>query len=664
MPTTTPIDQVRLIDFTDAEPQTGMGFNSATLVFPGTALSFSPGSPDPAETGKVVTGHATIISSHEELMDQIGVSVAASGRYGLASASAKMNFSKSTGYNSSSTFVLAQASVVNPIVRGKDFQLTGPASALLNALNIDSFKTAFGDSFVRGIKSGGEFFAVFRLTSLRQETQQQLASTLTAEINGLLIGGASFSAAFTTAQQSENDRAEVEISFYQAAGSGITASITLDVQEILNRLKNFPTFARDNPFPFKAEIATYDTIPIAMPPPVEVEDFIFSMSQDERKKLDYIKRKNDVDFALQHTEYFDDLPSSTDLGADSELYQQLINAVMHHQVQLAKGQFPTPEVFDPAKVGLTEPVPRQFKRKPELTGGTWATKASMPTARQDVGLAAAANGQVYAIGGGTAQGGHLTTVEAYDPTANTWTAKTAMPTGRDGLAVAAANNGKIYAIGGIHVSGPDPIATVEEYDPATDSWTTKAPMPTARNGLAATAASNGKIYAVGGTTRQQVGISTVEEYDPTTDSWTTKASMPTGRAGLALAAARNGKIYAVGGFNHAALGTVEEYDPATNTWATKASMPTARLEFGISAASNGKIYAIGGTDAAFHRANFATVEEYDPDTDKWTTKTPMPTGRASLGVAAATNGKVYAVGGGTVTNFQETDLAMLEEYTP
>jgi hypothetical protein len=122
---------------------------------------------------------------------------------------ARVDFSKTTGFNSSSTFVLAEASVRNPIVRGKDIRLTDPASALLRALNIDGFKTAFGDSFVRGIKSGGEFFAVFRLTSLRQETQQQLASTLTAEINGFVSAGA-FSLAFNTAKQSENDRAEVE----------------------------------------------------------------------------------------------------------------------------------------------------------------------------------------------------------------------------------------------------------------------------------------------------------------------------------------------------------------------------------------------------------------------------------------------------------------------
>jgi hypothetical protein len=165
------VDQVRLMDFTDAEPQIGMGFNSATLVFPGTALTFTPGSPDPAESGQVVTAHAHLVSSHTELMDQIGASVAASGRYGFSSASAKANFSKQTGFNSTSTFVLAQALVLNPIVRGKDFNLRQPAKDLIAAHNTDGFKTAFGDSFVRGIKGGGEFFAVFRLTSMRKVTE-------------------------------------------------------------------------------------------------------------------------------------------------------------------------------------------------------------------------------------------------------------------------------------------------------------------------------------------------------------------------------------------------------------------------------------------------------------------------------------------------------------
>jgi hypothetical protein len=80
------------------------------------------------------------------------------------------------------------------------------------------------------------------LTSLKQETQQQLSATLAAEINGFAASG-SFNAAFSEAQQNENDRAEVEINFYQAAGSGASASVTLNVKDILTRLNNFTTAA-------------------------------------------------------------------------------------------------------------------------------------------------------------------------------------------------------------------------------------------------------------------------------------------------------------------------------------------------------------------------------------------------------------------------------------
>jgi hypothetical protein len=86
---------------------------------------------DPGESGQIVSGQAVIINSHEEVMDAIGVSIRVSGRYALSTASAKFDYSKSTGYNSTSTFVLAKASVVNPIERAVDFQLTDPAKALL-----------------------------------------------------------------------------------------------------------------------------------------------------------------------------------------------------------------------------------------------------------------------------------------------------------------------------------------------------------------------------------------------------------------------------------------------------------------------------------------------------------------------------------------------------
>jgi N-acetylneuraminic acid mutarotase len=121
--------------------------------------------------------------------------------------------------------------------------------------------------------------------------------------------------------------------------------------------------------------------------------------------------------------------------------------------------------------------------------------------------------------------------------------------------------------------------------------------------------------------------------------------MPTARAQLGVAVV-NGKIYAIGGGNNSATGgpnnlnVNEEYDPATNTWTTKKPMPTARHSFGIAVYQN-KIYCIGGS---INGPRLAVNEVYDPATDSWETKTSMPTARAGL-IANTVNGKIYLMGG-------------------
>src|SRR6266851_1474606 len=65
----------------------------------------------------------------------------------------------------------------------------------------------------------------------------------------------------------------------------------------------------------------------------------------------------------------------------------------------------------------------------------WTTKASMPTERGLLGVAAI-NGILYAVGG-LNRNGILATVEAYDPVTNTWTAKASMLDASRGVGVAA-----------------------------------------------------------------------------------------------------------------------------------------------------------------------------------------------------------------------------------
>jgi N-acetylneuraminic acid mutarotase len=154
----------------------------------------------------------------------------------------------------------------------------------------------------------------------------------------------------------------------------------------------------------------------------------------------------------------------------------------------------------------------------------------------------------------------------------------------------------------------------------------------------------------------------------TENSWTTMASMPTGRLGAGVAVV-NGKIYVIGGTGGGGyLNTNEEYDPDTNTWVAKKPMPTPRAGFAIAVYKN-KIYCIGGGPGNDWTVGFDEVtrmnEVYDPLTDTWETKTPMPTARQSL-CANVVGGKIYLIGGNKPVNLNDPSFVpnVNEVYDP
>jgi len=124
-------------------------------------------------------------------------------------------------------------------------------------------------------------------------------------------------------------------------------------------------------------------------------------------------------------------------------------------------------------------------------------------------------------------------------------------------------------------------------------------------------------------------------------TWTKKSDMPTPRWALSTSVV-NGKIYAIGGGDAQDMttATVEEYDPVTDKWKKKADMPTKRHHLSTSVV-NGKIYAIGGED---ENGIITAIEEYDPIADKWKKKADMPNSRFYFS-SSVVNGKIYIIGG-------------------
>jgi hypothetical protein len=148
--------------------------------------------------------------------------------------------------------------------------------------------------------------------------------------------------------------------------------------------------------------------------------------------------------------------------------------------------------------------------------------------------------------------------------------------------------------------------------------------------------------------------------DATENTWMSKAPMKVARYGLGVAVV-NGKIYAIGGqvlsyqdelrTESEDVDTNEEYDPATDTWTMKSPMPTPRNSFAIAVYQN-KIYCIGS----------GVNEEYDPATDSWENRTPMPTARYGV-QANVVDGEIYLIGGYDPTN-SSVRLTINEVYDP
>jgi N-acetylneuraminic acid mutarotase len=136
------------------------------------------------------------------------------------------------------------------------------------------------------------------------------------------------------------------------------------------------------------------------------------------------------------------------------------------------------------------------------------------------------------------------------------------------------------------------------------------------------------------------------------NTWETKAPMPERLAFGVQAATVNGKIYVM---RYVAGGSSVNYecDPATETWTEKTPMPIPRNGFGYAVYQN-KIYTIGGSywspdwSPGTAPINSYVNEVYDPATDTWETREPMPTGKRELASvrAAAVDGKIHVLSGG------------------
>ena len=255
-----------------------------------------------------------------------------------------------------------------------------------------------------------------------------------------------------------------------------------------------------------------------------------------------------------------------------------------------------------------------------------------------------------------------------------WKSGTKMPTPRSETA-SVLLDGKIYVIGGLDKSDK-PLDIVEVYDVKKDKWSSAAALPIPLDHSGADV-FNQKIYLVGGKGIDSHTSNRVFIYDPSVDEWEEGRQMPTARYAHTVDFI-NGILYAIGGKNkelmgyaRETLGTNEAYNPTTNSWTTRAPMPTLR-HHAASAVVDGELYVIGGRNTNFlQRVYLDDNEIYHPKTNTWQKIEPMPTKRSASDTVVV-DGRIHVFGGeicdeggmsNKVFNNHEVYNTKLDEWT-
>lgn len=300
-----------------------------------------------------------------------------------------------------------------------------------------------------------------------------------------------------------------------------------------------------------------------------------------------------------------------------------------------------------------------------LVEDTWTHMAPMSQARAGLGVVAV-NGKIYAIGGTTASGqwkpdmfsgGFVATNEEYDPSTNTWATKASMPTARDYFAIAAVGD-KIYCIGGakghyrdVKLNQGSYIETnvTEVYDTKTNSWATKASIPSTVINMLANVV-DGKIYVMHGYYTYV--------YDPVDDSWANKTKIPASLdswySNPPVSFVVDKKIYVTGVFQTKPLYEEKQrvfiYDTESDSWSETGSWSTrigaagCGLTTGVKAPP--KAYIFGRTGPF---PSVPITQVYDFGAESWSTANTMYSVRRDFGVAVVDD-VIYVIGGYKVTS--------------
>lgn len=282
----------------------GLGFDRLTG-----EVSSSPAVVSPSVTaiagagGQFVTSDCLIVEDVENLHKTLGVTAEAGGSYMGFSASAKVDYLNSFDFSRFSVYVVVKVSVRNAFESMDSPVFSTDAEELLKLNNSERFHKRFGDCFIAGVQKGGEYFAIYQVSSTQQTETEKTATDVRAAFGNPAMG-ASLHTKIETAMTNSSSHLEVNVFVFR---QGTISKADIALEDIMNTAREFPiSVAGDQSFAFEVLLQPFDRLKS----PNDDFDFLQIQNQQQvledlaKKRFEFLTLRDDYAYILKHTKDF------------------------------------------------------------------------------------------------------------------------------------------------------------------------------------------------------------------------------------------------------------------------------------------------------------------------------------------------------------------------
>ena len=282
----------------------GLGFDLLTGN-PSSDLVIQDPRTSPPQTGggQIVTTTFRLVQEMDSLQEALGLSATVSGGYAGFTATAKMQFAKQCAVTQYCLYAVLAVEVINSCESVDGPVLVQDATDLLAAGQMGRFRERFGNRYISGLKTGGEYYAVYRVQSFDEAERTSVAAQISASFhNPALL--ASLDATIEASKSTSRNELDVNVFVYSAGGISETETA---LAQMIEKAHTFPTLVSGGQAtPYQVLLDEYGGLKL----PGDNLNFVDQEQQTEcllfnsRLLGEFTTLVNDIDFIRQHLDRF------------------------------------------------------------------------------------------------------------------------------------------------------------------------------------------------------------------------------------------------------------------------------------------------------------------------------------------------------------------------